>query len=324
MKRLTHLLLSGLLIFLLLFSAGCAASPAASGESAGRVSLWVTREFGSETIFSAEPEMTPNQTVLGLLQEHLEVKTAFGGGFVHAINGLESGYRDQNGQELLLDWFYYVNGILVDRGAADYIPAAGDVIWWDYRPWGHIPASPAVVGAFPQPFTGGYRGKNPGTLILAADNCHEPAEQLARFLQEQGAGPVTVIPYREEEAINRSQMVLVVALWEQLHASPFWQGIQQHRGRTGWFAELTAVDFYPLDLFANRQGEGFGEKTGAVLATGTGLGDPHPLWLVTATDPEGLTGAVNALVNTPEQFAKTAGALVINGDVLALPLTQQR
>ena len=327
MKRFNQILSGGLLLVLIMFAGGCSGAPAApAGEPGAAVSLWVTRDFGAEALFHADLEIRANQSVLALLHEHLEVETEYGGGFVNAIEGLESGYSSEAGaSRQMVDWFFYVNGILSGQGAAEYVPVAGDVIWWDYRPWGDISFTPAVVGAFPQPFSGGYRGNNPGTLILAGEGCSEPAEKLARFLEERGAVAVEVAPYREADAVSRSKIVLVVAPWSQLYQSPFWEGIQQHRDRTGWFAELTAQRFYPLDLNAQRQGEGYGEgeKTGAVLATGTGLGDPYPLWLVTAVDREGLDGAVKALVDCPECFEKAVGALIVDGEVLGLPLKDE-
>ncbi len=313
--------LVGLLLALAMLAGGCGPPPAPSPDARETVSLWVTRDFGEEILFSSELEMAPGQSVLALLQAHLEVETAYGGGFVNAINGLESGSSGQRGGEgsQMVDWFYYVNGILSSQGAGDYIPGSGDVIWWDYRPWGDIAFTPAVVGAFPQPFVGGYMGKDPGISILAGDGCRELAEQLAGFLGGQGAGDIEVAAYREEDAVNRSRMTIVVAPWEQLHESPFWAGIQQHRDRTGWFAELTPRGFYPLDVEARPPGSGYGEKAGAVLATGTGLGDPHPLWLVTGTDADGLAGALEALITRPEAFEKAVGALVVDGEVIRVP-----
>ena len=113
---------------------------------------------------------------------------------------------------------------------------------------------------------------------------------------------------------------MVVALWEQLEESSFWQGIQQHRDSTGWFAELTSQGFYPLDRHASRQGEKYHEGAGAILSTGSGLADPHPLWLATATDREGLEGTVETLLKKTEQFAQKTGVLVSGGDIIGLPL----
>ena len=316
-----YIALTVILFSLIAFAGGCGtAPPEAIRETSVEVNLWVTRDFGKENLFNSQLDVAPGCSVLSLLQEHLEVETEYGGGFVSAINGLQSGYSGQNGENgRMADWFYYVNGILSEQGAADYVPAAGDIIWWDYHPWGGISFTPAVVGAFPQPFTGGYRDKNPGTLILAGDACDGFAEQFGTFLAERGTEELEVDSYQEERAVNRSQMVVVIALWEELFRSSFWEGVQEHRDRTGWFAELTPRCFYPLDLNADRQGEGYTERVGAVLATGSGMGDPYPLWLVTATDLEGLSGVVEALIQRPGQFTKMVGALVVDGEVIGLP-----
>ena len=33
------------------------------------------------------------------------------------------------------DWFFFVNGIEADVGAAEYELSPGDVVQWDYRDW---------------------------------------------------------------------------------------------------------------------------------------------------------------------------------------------
>lgn len=310
-----------LFIVLLILPVGCSLPAQLPSEVAGNVDLWVTRDFGTEDIFCSGVTLTPNQSLLALLQEHLDIETEYGGGFVSAIEGYRSGFSGKtDGEQGAADWFLYINGILTDQGAAAYLPGEGDIIWWDFHPWDDIAFTPAAVGAFPQPFGGGGEGKGRETLILAGEGCSEWAEKLAGFLEETGAGPVQVAPYTEAAAAERSQAVLVLAFWELLCQSPFWEDIQEHRDKTGWFAELTPGIFYPLNKYGQRMGGGFGEKTGALLATGMGLGDPHPLWLITATDMEGLAGLVGNLVTGPEQFSRMIGALVVDGQIIRLPM----
>ena len=57
------------------------------------------------------------------------------------------------------DWFYFVNGIEPDVGAAEIRLRPGDIAWWDYRSWGGRMEQPVVVGAFPEPFLHGWDGK---------------------------------------------------------------------------------------------------------------------------------------------------------------------
>ena len=93
--------------------------------------------------------MREDETVMRLLQSHFDVETRFGGKFVEAIDGVEG-----SGGAGTRDWFYYVNGIWADRGAADWEVEPGDVIQWDNRDWSVTGAHPGdrrrVPGAVPE------------------------------------------------------------------------------------------------------------------------------------------------------------------------------
>ena len=56
--------------------------------------------------------------------------TRYGGGFVQSIDGLTGG-----GAAGKRDWFFFVNGVEVEVGAADYTLSPGDRVQWDYRRW---------------------------------------------------------------------------------------------------------------------------------------------------------------------------------------------
>ena len=66
-------------------------------------------------------------TAMQALQRKAEVKTSYGGRFVVSINGLSSAPRR--------DWFYFIDGVLGDRSAAEVRLHDGDVELWDYRRW---------------------------------------------------------------------------------------------------------------------------------------------------------------------------------------------
>ena len=59
-----------------------------------------------------------------------DVETRYGGRFVQSIDGLSG-----QGAGGYADWFYFVNGIEADVGAAEYELSPGDVVQWDYRDW---------------------------------------------------------------------------------------------------------------------------------------------------------------------------------------------
>jgi hypothetical protein len=155
--------------------AGCGSST--STGSAGRATLWVTRDRGAQVLHVAS--VPAGESVVQALDRVADVKTRFGGRYVRAVDGVS-----EQGQRA---WFYYVNGYLADRSSADYRLRPGDLAWWDYRLWRDPAQDPLVVGAFPQPFVGGYGGEHHRTVIVAADPSR--VQRLARRLHATVARP---------------------------------------------------------------------------------------------------------------------------------------
>jgi hypothetical protein len=141
----------------------------------------VTRDRGGEVLLVRA--VPAGLTAMQALKRVADVKTRYGGRFVQAVNGIEGSASAGR------DWFYFVNGIEADRGAAEYRLHPGDIEWWDYRGWSGSGQVRAVVGAFPEPFLHGYGGKRPP----AAVSCHVPrlestCSRLARIIRADG-GP---------------------------------------------------------------------------------------------------------------------------------------
>lgn len=122
-----------------------------SDRSTGEARLLVTRGFGAETLY--DQEAADGGSVLDALRGVAAVETGFGGGFVDAIDGVRS---DGGGKK---DWFFYVNGVSPGRGSDQQPLRAGDVSWWDYRPWAGLLDAWVVVGSWPEPFVHGYPSK---------------------------------------------------------------------------------------------------------------------------------------------------------------------
>ena len=118
MRRLASLLVLALAL------AGC-------GGSGGSATLKVTRDHGRQVLLTAT--VPAGLTAMQALERKAEVKTSYGGRFVDSINGVASAPRR--------DWFYFVNGKLGDRSAAEVRLHDGDVELWDYRRW----SNPAEV-----------------------------------------------------------------------------------------------------------------------------------------------------------------------------------
>jgi hypothetical protein len=153
---------------------GCGGGHGAGGVARGTAALWITRDEGAHVILVTR--VVAGQTAIRALERAVSVKTTYGGRYVQAIRGISGSLSAGR------DWFYFVNGIAPDRGAADYVLHPGDVEWWDYRSWKGKPDVPVVVGAFPEPFVHGFGGKVRPAVVLGPG-----AAKLARLLHARVA-----------------------------------------------------------------------------------------------------------------------------------------
>jgi len=161
---------------LVLLLAGCG-----GGEEEGSASLWITRDRGTRVLFRGE--VPAGLTVMQALRREADVDTRYGGRFVQAIDGVKGSLDGGR------DWFYFVNGVSADRGAAEYRLHAGDIAWWDFRSWIGEREVEIVVGAFPEPFLHGYAGRTrPAHVRYVAARHEAVARRLARVI---GATSVT-------------------------------------------------------------------------------------------------------------------------------------
>jgi uncharacterized protein DUF4430 len=148
--------------------AGCG-----GGAGSGRATLWVTRDEGARVLLVRT--VPAGETAMQALERSARLSTRYGGRYVESIDGVSGSLGSRH------DWFYFVNGIEADRGAAEYRLRPGDVEWWDYRDWGKVGETvPAVVGAFPEPFLHGYDGKVRPAVVVGAASAG--ARALARVV----------------------------------------------------------------------------------------------------------------------------------------------
>lgn len=154
--------------------AGCGSSTSGSGHA----TVWVTRDRGAHVLHVAG--VPAGVSAMQALDRVAAVKTRFGGRYARAVDGLE-----EHGSRA---WFYYVNGYLADRSAADYRLRSGDVAWWDYRAWRDPLDDAVVVGAFPEPFRHGYEGRRLRTVVVSSDRAL--GRRLARLVGGRFAAAV--------------------------------------------------------------------------------------------------------------------------------------
>ena len=153
-----------LLVAAVALAAGCGSS------TTGHATVWVTRDHGAQALRSAQ--VPAGLTAMQGLDRVAKIGTRYGGRYVREVDGVaEHGHRS---------WFYYVNGYLADRSAAEYRLRAGDVEWWDYRSWSNPAQDPVVVGAFPEPFLHGYDGQRREAVVISRERA--VGRRLARLV----------------------------------------------------------------------------------------------------------------------------------------------
>ena len=298
-----------LLVLAATVAGGCGLGAGDSKE--GGASVLVTRDFGSRQVGTGAADPIPGgETVMRMLQRDFDVETRYGGGFVQAINGIAGGREDGRP----VDWFYYVNGILADNGAAAHKLAAGDRIWWDHHDWGAAQDIRAVVGAFPEPFLSGVDGKRlPVRLDCAADAdevCDEVAERLSKVGVNAGRsaagsfGGVGVLRVK-------------VGRWAEIRNDAAVRRLEAGPRASGVFARPTATG----DEIALLDPRGEVERTlgaGGGLVAATRMGGEAPTWVVTGTDEVGVAAAAAQLQE--EALSDSFAIAVEDGRPTPLPL----
>ena len=197
----------GVILAATLVLAGC-------GGDEGTATLWVTRDRGSRIVLTTT--VPAGLTAIQALERKADVDTSYGGRFVVAINGV----RRRAGH----DWFYYLNGVALGRGAAEYRLRDGDVEWWDYTEWRAPNEVPAVVGAFPEPFVHGVGGKVPPAVVLGRGRIARALAELVRgrvaSKAPSGANVLEVRPGSGFRALTPKQFVIDPALAGRLVRNP--------------------------------------------------------------------------------------------------------
>lgn len=288
-------------------------------ESPYKVDLIVTTDYGHNKIFAKNVGLVKDEVGMEVLFRNLDIQTAYGGGFVNAINGIESQYTFFTGKNRKkVDWFYWVNGILAPIGIAEYKPQPGDVIWWDHHNWSTTMFVPAVIGAYPQPFKNGFWGKNPGTMIMYCEEWQAEAEKLKASLLEQGVKQIDVIPYNPELVKKPSKYCILLGPWEELRKdNEMLQDINMKNKLLGVYVKFAEGKVAGL----NYKGKAIVtyDNAGAIYSFTAHQGGIKPIWLITGSNKEGTHKAWELLMNKPETIDKYFGVVVTEKEVLNVP-----
>ena len=292
--------LLGCLLALASALAGCGLGQ--GEERQGGAELRVTRDFGKQLLNAERVEQVRNdQTVMRLLRAGNRVETRYGGRFVQAIAGIEGG-----GAGGFADWFYYVNGLEADVGAAEYELSPGDVVQWDYRNWRHTMDIRTIVGAFPEPFVRGVEGKRFPVRVECEDADGPACRTVKRVLRDEGVPATGAAP-----GASGTQNVIrvVVARWRRARQLPSARRLEEGPRKSGVFARFVR-DGRSLELLDERARAVRTAPDGHGLVAALRPTDRELLWLVTGVDDTGVERAARSLDRRSlrDAFAVAVGA----------------
>jgi len=250
------------------------------------VHLTVTRDFGAEVLHSyPSPQVHGAETVMSLLMRNATVSTRYDGGFVERIDGLAG--SQQGGDPAA--WFYYVNGVVASKGAAETNVHPGDHIWWDWHDWSQTEEVPAVVGSFPEPFLNGIEGKRLPVRVECAVVGYACQTVTAR-LRAVGV-PAAVAAIGSGGAAETLRVI--VGPWDAVDGEATTQEIERGPRHSGVYARFSArgqtLTLLDQDGRPTRTLDG---DAGLIAATKSGK--EAPVWVVTGTDGAGVELAARA------------------------------
>ena len=280
-------------------AAGCGLGP---GPTIGDVQLTVTRDYGTDSLLHrSDSSARESDSAMRLLDRNADISTRYGGGFVQSIDGVEGATRSGDPY----DWFFYVNGVESPTGAADYPLHGGDRVWWDYRDWGAAMRVPAVVGAFPEPFSHGYEGDAHPVKFECKGSvaaCDAVSSRIAPAATRKGDG---------------SPIRVLTGTWERVRGDDAAASIERGPSHSGVFADFVRLNgawrLQPLDS----SGDPAGRPEDAGLVAATRRGDDPPVWVVSGPDRTAVLAAARAL--DPADLRDRYAVAVEDGKVQPLP-----
>ena len=294
-----------------LVALAAAGSGPGAGDAPEGIRITVTEGFGATSLLDRPgADVRGDETVMRVLQRNAEVRTRYGGGFVQSIEGREGGREGDRP----VDWFFFVNGVLSEEGANAVTARGGDRIWWDRHDWGVTSSTPAVVGAFPEPFLNGYGGDRLTTRLECGPSAEAACDEASKRLGELG-----VVAGRSRVATEGGfeNLRVIVGTWPEIRRDRAVRQLEAGPKASGVYARV-APDGRTITALDARGRAARELGPGTALIAATRWRTDAPTWIVSGTDAAGVATAARSL---DESVLNDKFALAISDDLpVALPV----
>jgi hypothetical protein len=285
----------------------------AVGPAPSAVQLLVTSEYGQHVLHrSGALHASEGETVESLLSGIYPVRTSAAAGHVASIDGLSATAATL--AEPAREWSYYVNGVQVDKQPAKRGVNQGDHVWWDLHPAFHSAVTPALVGAYPEPFLNGVEGVRLPIRVECAPVSQNACTTVTESLRHAGV-PAAVAAIGSGGAPETLRVM--VGPWVYLEGDLEAQSIARGPQASGVYVRLPS-DGRQLELLDSHGQTLRTLGAGAGLVAATTASKEAPVWVITGTDTTGVELAARSLdsASLADRFAVAFKA----GASIALPL----
>lgn len=276
-----------------------------------QVTLRITKSFSQQPILHLSDKTRP-LNVIELLKAHTDLKTGFGGGFVNSINGIQS--VSKNGETK--DWFYYVNGILAPVGAKQYQLHHEDMIWWDFHHWKEGISISALVGAYPHPFLGGYRGKKKKTVVAHAEGFQALGQMWAEDLEKHHVDNVQTAELSAMKDFTKSYLLLIGA-YKDLVKNKQTLKFFENADKLGFFVRFNSEEKLELRYFDGKPAKKI--DGGATLIAGK-VGQNGAVWIVTGNQSQSIKEISKLFLAASDKTQFGCGIALSKHEIITLPV----
>ncbi|MBF8982536.1 DUF4430 domain-containing protein [Lutibacter sp. B2] len=309
MKKIISFFLAIMFVFL------CIGCNQQDSVETGKVNVIISKDFGNKELSKKNVDFSKDLSVMEVMEENFKVETAYGGGFINAIDGLKSGFTGVKDKKKK-DWFYYVNGILAQVGAEDYYLTPNDFIIWDYHDWDNNIYGSSIIGAYPMNFTNGQEGDLFKTEILHTKEYEKESQEVSTFLKKKGLENIDVKNLKEEGLENIQTNTIVIGTWEEISQIDYLKDFYKNGNKTGLFFRIEK-DIQALNSKGNITDEY--EKGAVITSMVKEYGVSTSIWLVTGNDEKCIKKAVKLLYETPEKIKGKFSIIVTENEMINIP-----
>ncbi|WP_053955278.1 DUF4430 domain-containing protein [Inediibacterium massiliense] len=298
------------MVLIILLITGCSSQ----SVDEGRIQVMVSKDFGKKVMHDQDIKLNRDKSVMEVMKENFQVETAYGGGFINGIDSLKSGFTGME-NKTKLDWFYYVNGMISEVGADDYICEPGDVILWDYHDWSQKSIS-SIIGAYPQNFINGYNGQVLKTEISSTKEYEKDSKNLLQFLQGKKV-EISRENINEDHLKNGEINSILIGLWDELSKLGTIKDYYENKDKVGLSFEVDS-NIKLLDMNGKVAKE---YKKGAwIVSISKEYGMSGTLWMISGNDQTSIQRAVKILYEEPEKIRGKFSVFVTEDEIINMPI----